>query len=235
MREGVFMVVSAVAIVATCGVADAQPASIQITVLNEKNQGVKSIVALKRDGKKTRFGETDTTGKIQRPYQCQLGETFQANPMDRGAYFSSKEEDCRDRVILRVLGRQTPLGAAIGVVAEPVQAGRDSEWKYVVLAKGLSQEKLQDTPGGRCELLVEAKAVPELYAVDKNAYWTKLAHSAGTRTSNVKFLYNRPCALVSPQDTKAKAAEVVSAYINETAFSRDSEIRNSVESFEPNR
>jgi hypothetical protein len=213
----------------------AQDTRVSITVIDEKNNGVASVVNLKYQGNRIRFGATNKIGQIHRAHRCELGQTFQADPEDRGAYFSSEERDCGEKVILHVIGRQTPYGAALDMSTVPIGYAVSDRWKYVVVSKGVSNDALQASPGTLpqgCELIVNTKVIPELYAIDRDAKWVKVAHAVETRKSEVKYVYNRPCEQVGATEAKAKSWKAVQGEMEKANFIIDVGLKEAITKFE---
>lgn len=157
-------------VLAACAhVASALAGGITIKVIDEHNNGIYSRVYYNDGTEPPPFWNTDQKGDVpQTPPTCGKTRTLHAHPFDSGAYFDSTEEPCAARVILRVLSRQTPKGAALKYEIFPVTLSDGSAGVVTVKAaldtNSVNRSGFKIVP--HCDVHIYASADQQLFKVD---------------------------------------------------------------------
>jgi hypothetical protein len=137
-----------------------------------ENQGKKSLYL-------TLKNITDRTGEVpQPPRDCGKMRMLHARPFDSGSYFNSDPEPCAQKIILRVLSRQTPKGAAINYQIVPFTLPDGSPG--VMTVKAALESKTSETSSeGRqrqCQITLNAIADQHAFKIQGDT-WVALKHA----------------------------------------------------------
>jgi hypothetical protein len=148
---------------------------IKVSVVNEENKGVPGIVEINRGLSWERFGRTDGDGVLEQTYTCRPGEALKATPDDQGQYFSSRDENCVEKAVLRVIKRETPIGQASAASQHIIQVmvkGKPAD--FAVITKGIVQSDIEEPADGTCRVTVQPLLETSVYELGPAGAWKQV-------------------------------------------------------------
>lgn len=157
------------------------------------------------------IGKTSATGEYRFKHKCELGQTFKAQPEDRGLFYDSEDQVCGQRVELEVFPR--PVATFKIEEAELFTPGK---WQAVSSDKnvyagvfGGVADKVEQLPGrgdGRCRVTLDKQYVIGVYSPSTGT-WKKLEHVNTTfvgASDDSVYVFQSSCADAQPQILELK-------------------------------
>ena len=194
---------------AYAGIAHAQTETIAVKVLDVvRNQPVAGSIFMNPG--RLSVGKTTDRGEYKFTHKCQIGQTFRAEPADRGKYYNSEEEVCARNVVLVVYPRpQTVLAASDFGFFDASSHG--STKLYVGVFGGVNDkaEQVADAGGNaRCKVTF-TKSLNVGYLSQTDADWQKLERSkvpaiARAADPDSVYLFQSDCQTARPQIAELK-------------------------------
>lgn len=232
MRD-LWLVGALLAAIAILNDASAQEGRVKVTVVDESNRGISSLIYVKNSVSRIRLGQTDEQGRLEKPYQCNTGNTVYAEPQDRGSYFDSKEEDCRPELTLRVLQRQTPRGVANDFTIKTFTAlmANGAPVKYIFVSRAITDTSISTTgwtlskvpvpKQQRCEVQISPSVYTDVYVERQNNQLEKIDATLdaptlkGSNLNVITTIYNNPCSdnHVDVEKLESRAASDAISYV----------------------
>jgi hypothetical protein len=182
------------------------PGIVTIKVTDKRNAPVESSLYL-NPGMQP-IGKTSAAGEFRFNHKCKLGQTFKAQPADRGRFYDSEEQVCGELVELAVFPRPW-------FTSSEVELFHVGEWQGLPVAKpmyagviaGLA-DKVEPIPGGqngRCRLTLDRRYTVGLYNSSTDS-WRKVETLTPSPIvdSDSVFVFPSPCEEAQPKIAEAK-------------------------------
>lgn len=156
-------------------------------------------------------GKTSQAGDYQFKHKCELGQTFKAQPEDRGRFYDSEEQVCGPVVVLEVFPRPVAV-----FKKDEVELFKLGEWQglpaegkvYAGVFGGVTG-KVESLPGGRagkCRVTLDKQYAFGVYSATSGE-WKKLEQvkpmGIASQSDSV-YVFPSPCSEAQPEIVQLK-------------------------------
>jgi hypothetical protein len=192
------------ALVSAEAAAQGQSPTVTIKVADKRKAPVSSSLYLNPG--MLPIGKTSSSGEYRFKHKCEIGQTFKAQPDDRGQFYDSEDQVCGQLVELEVFPRP-----ALAVKKSEVELFKVGEWQGFPVGKpvyagvfGGVVDKVETLPGGRngrCRLTLDKRYSVGVYNSSTDT-WRKLEEIKPTVTGAIDdsvFVFPSTCEESQPK------------------------------------
>lgn len=200
---------AALSLIVTSSSAQEKATVVTIKVVDKRKSPVASSLFLNPG--MLPLGNTSSSGEYQFKHKCELGQTFKAQPEDRGLFYDSEDRVCGRLVELEVFPRPVATFRK-----DEVELFTPGEWQGVSMKKsayagvfGGVAEKVEQLPGGRngkCRVTFDKKYAIGVYSPAAGT-WKKLNQVGSAFPSAPEdsvYVFPSSCADAQPQILELK-------------------------------